>query len=193
VARWLLLSQGVRKTIFAILFVAGCGASAMTLVEPSEVVVTGKPPTPMEETARVVVKRDRILVSEEILFDTDRATIQPESTSLLDEIASVLAAHPELVKVRIEGHTDALGSTHKNRELSEKRAVAVRAYLIERGVDAHRLIAEGFGADNPIAPNDTEEGRAKNRRVAFTVLDRIEGDIDEEITTTHKHKKDGAS
>jgi len=176
----------VRNAIYSILFLAGCGAASLTVREPSEVVVTGKPPVEQPEP-RVFVKHDRIIVRDEISFDTDRAAIQEDSNSVLDEIARVLNAHPELVKIRIEGHTDGLGSERKNRELSERRAVAVRTYLIERGVDARRLIAEGFGAENPIAPNDTEEGRAKNRRVAFTVLDRVDGDSEEEVTTSRKH------
>nr|HEX4313837.1 OmpA family protein [Kofleriaceae bacterium] len=167
------------RTILFVLLAAGCGASPLVVREPGEVVVTAKaPPPPVQPEARVIVKKDRIIVKDEILFDSDRAAIQAESDGVLDEIARVINQHPELVKVRIEGHTDSIGSEHQNQELSERRAVAVRSYLIEHGVEAQRLSAEGFGAENPIAPNDTEDGRAKNRRVVFTILDRVEADDD---------------
>jgi OOP family OmpA-OmpF porin len=69
------------------------------------------------------------------------------------------------VRIEVRGHTDATGSAESNRVLSEKRALAVRDYLIAQGVSADRITARGFGEDFPIAPNDTREGRAKNRRV----------------------------
>ena len=159
----------MKHTIW-LLFVLGCEPSALTVREPSEVVVRAKPPAPVVETPRVVVEHDRIRVTDAIYFETDRAAIRPASDGVLDEIAQVLEAHPELIKIRIEGHTDSFGSERTNRELSRRRAVAVRAYLIDHGVDARRLVAEGLGSEDPIADNDTEEGRAKNRRVAFTIV-----------------------
>lgn len=121
--------------------------------------------------------RDRIVVREAIYFDTNREVIRKDSTRLLDGIAEVIKRHPELIKIRVEGHTDNIGKPSDNLMLSRRRAAAVRSYLVDRGVDGDRLIAEGFGGEQPIASNDHEEGRARNRRVAFTILERDGDDV----------------
>ena len=99
-----------------------------------------------------------------IHFDTDSAAIQPGAEELLDDLAATLGNFPEW-KLRIVGHTDATGDAELNRQLSLDRALAVQAALEERGVDATRLGAAGVGADRPVASNETDEGRALNRRV----------------------------
>jgi OOP family OmpA-OmpF porin len=109
----------------------------------------------------------------EIVFDTDKADIKPESNQILGEIGATLAAHPEL-KVEIGGHTDSTGSDAHNQKLSEKRAQAVLDYLVKNfpGVKAEQLFPKGYGESRPIASNDTREGRAQNRRVEFRVLQK---------------------
>jgi outer membrane protein OmpA-like peptidoglycan-associated protein len=105
-----------------------------------------------------------------ILFDTGSATIQPESTPTLKEIARTLQQHGDL-RLRIEGHTDDTGSADANRQLSERRAAAVRDYLVQReGIDASRLESAGLGQTAPAADNATLEGRQTNRRVELVVL-----------------------
>ena len=99
-----------------------------------------------------------------ILFDTDKATIRPESLPTLDEVVRMLGAEPEW-KLTIEGHTDSTGTAAHNRTLSEQRAASVKTYLVGKGVAAERLATAGFGADKPVADNATELGRAQNRRV----------------------------
>ncbi len=100
-----------------------------------------------------------------VLFDTGSDRIRPESTPTLKEIGAMLKDHPDL-KLVIEGHTDDVGAAASNQSLSEKRAEAVRRYLVETyGVDKDRLQAKGFGASKPSAGNDTPEGRQQNRRV----------------------------
>ena len=99
-----------------------------------------------------------------IHFDTGKATIQPDSDETLRQVVALLQANPDL-KLRIEGHTDAQGNAAANQALSEKRAQAVVAWLVNRGIDAGRLKAQGFGQGKPVADNSTEDGRAKNRRV----------------------------
>lgn len=99
-----------------------------------------------------------------ITFDTGKATIRPESEKVLAEVQKLLTQNPNL-KLRIEGHTDNVGSSAANRKLSEDRANAVRAWLTQKGVRAANLSAGGFGDAQPVADNGSEDGRAKNRRV----------------------------
>ncbi len=123
--------------------------------------------------SKVEVKRDRIEIKQQIFFRTGKATIQgKESWEVLDQIAQALQDHPEIKEVLVEGHTDSSGSDRVNRRLSMARAQAVRNSLIERGVEAHRLQAEGFGSSQPIASNATKEGRDLNRRTEFRLLKR---------------------
>ncbi|RPI77679.1 MAG: OmpA family protein [Desulfobacteraceae bacterium] len=99
-----------------------------------------------------------------INFDTNKATIKPESQSIVDQIAKMLKDNPKL-NVSIEGHTDSVGTPANNKTLSKQRADAVVAALVKQGIDAKRLSAIGWGQDKPIADNRSEEGKAKNRRV----------------------------
>lgn len=106
-------------------------------------------------------------VTHGILFDTDCATLKAESGPVIKSIAKGLQASPNL-KLKIEGHTDSTGAAAHNLELSKQRAEAVKAVLVSQfAVAAGRLTAEGLGASRPIAPNDTPQGRAQNRRVEF--------------------------
>jgi outer membrane protein OmpA-like peptidoglycan-associated protein len=125
--------------------------------------------TPPPAPARVVLTEKKLELKETVFFDTNKATIRPESHGLLDEAAQVLVAHPEVKKVRIEGHTDSTGSAAVNTALSDARAAAVREYLVGKGVAAGRLSSKGYGPTRPIADNKTKEGREKNRRVEFMI------------------------
>lgn len=106
-----------------------------------------------------------------ILFDFSKATIRPESYAILDEIARQLRKYPR-VKLGVHGHTDNVGGEEFNQRLSVQRAEAVVDALVERGIDRSRLRPRGFGMLQPVAPNDTEENRQKNRRTEFVVLAR---------------------
>lgn len=97
-------------------------------------------------------------------FDTGKATIRPESFSQLDAVVDFMV-HKKSARVEISGHTDNVGNASANKALSEKRAQACRNYIVSKGIDKRRLDAVGFGDERPIAPNDTEEGRQKNRRI----------------------------
>ena len=117
----------------------------------------------------IVVHDDKIELKQKIHFATGKANILPDSTPLLTEIVAALQQRP-LVKVRIEGHTDARGSIAINTKLSRARADAVRAWLTNAGVAATRLTAVGYGPSQPIADNRTASGREENRRVEFFLL-----------------------
>jgi len=103
-----------------------------------------------------------------ILFDVDKASLKPASEKPLQEIVKLLRDYPDL-KLELQGHTDNQGSADYNRDLSQRRAESVKAYLIAYGTDTSRLEAKGYGLSQPVASNDTEEGRAKNRRVELYI------------------------
>lgn len=104
-----------------------------------------------------------------IFFDFDKTTLQPVSYTELDKVVEFLISNPG-VEVEISGHTDSKGADVYNLNLSQGRAEAVVDYLMNQGIAAYRLIAKGYGEGKPVASNDTDEGRAENRRVEFTVL-----------------------
>ncbi len=134
------------------------------------------------QTQVVVVEREKtteknfslvsvgMTITLKVLFDFNKATIKSESYRGLDEAAQILKDNPKIM-VEIQGHTDNIGSDAYNQKLSERRAQAVANYFIaQHGIEMRRLRAVGYGETKPIASNDTEEGRALNRRVEFVVL-----------------------
>jgi outer membrane protein OmpA-like peptidoglycan-associated protein len=127
-------------------------------------------PEPGPDRATVTVTDTRILISERIYFDFDRDTIRSVSAPLLNQVAHVVRDLPANRRVRVEGYTDNNGEERYNTDLSYRRARAVVEYLASRGVPRNRLDYVGYGERNPVAPNDSPEGRALNRRVEFTIL-----------------------
>jgi outer membrane protein OmpA-like peptidoglycan-associated protein len=99
-----------------------------------------------------------------VTFATNQARLTPNAKQVLEIVGQSLKEHPD-AHVEVAGYTDSTGSTTRNAKLSQARAQAVRAYLIQLGVPAEQVTAKGYGPANPIAPNDTPDGRAKNRRV----------------------------
>lgn len=108
-------------------------------------------------------------VLEGVNFDTAKASIRPESFSRLDNVVEYMT-HKKASRIQISGHTDNVGNPKANKTLSEKRAQACRDYLISKGIDGSRIEAAGYGDERPIAPNDNDEGRQKNRRIEATEL-----------------------
>ncbi len=106
---------------------------------------------------------------EGIFFDTARATLKKESDTSLQAALELLTDYPDLV-LEVAGHTDAVGSADANRKLSDGRANSVRQWLLDHGIAEARLVSQGYGEDQPVADNGTDEGRARNRRVELIKL-----------------------
>jgi outer membrane protein OmpA-like peptidoglycan-associated protein len=104
-----------------------------------------------------------------IYFDFDRTTLKSESFVELDKVVDFLKQNPH-VEIEISGHTDSKGSDDYNLNLSQGRSQSVVDYLVSQGIDEFRLTAHGYGESKPIDTNDTDDGRANNRRVEFTIL-----------------------
>jgi OOP family OmpA-OmpF porin len=127
-------------------------------------------PVSVEES--VIIETERLTLRDSIQFDTGRDTIKRESFKVLDQVAKLISEHPELKKIRVEGHTDNVGSAPYNKDLSERRAASVVRYLVGKGVQRGRLEQAGFGFERPVASNATALGRAKNRRVEFRITEQ---------------------
>jgi outer membrane protein OmpA-like peptidoglycan-associated protein len=128
----------------------------------------------------VRVTQGEIIILEQVQFKTGSAVILPVSDDLLRQVAGVLVEHPEIVKLEVQGHTDSRGGKAYNRKLSQKRAASVMKWLVTFGqIDGGRLSAHGYGPDQPIADNATPEGRQKNRRVQFKIIEKSNRDKSE--------------
>ncbi len=133
---------------------------------------------PRSDTVTTLVKNFRLnkikvgekVVLQNIFFETNKAVITTVSYPALDRVINFMSKNPG-IKVEIDGHTDSVGSDTYNQRLSQARAKAVVDYLVKHGISRDRLVAKGFGESQPVAPNTTPEGRAKNRRVEFKILE----------------------
>ncbi len=114
-------------------------------------------------------ERQVVIDLEGVHFEFDKATLTPDSRSTLDAAVEILGNHPQL-EVEVAGHTDNIGTESYNLDLSKRRARVVYDYLIDNGISADRLSTEGYGESEPIASNDTERGRAQNRRTELVIL-----------------------
>lgn len=171
------------SALFALALLAplAAGCSGVVAFEgKTPIAVAGDPPPVVKprpvvkrEAARVVVTDKSIDIKEKIQFDLNSPKIKPESDSLLTEIAKVMNDNANLKKIHIEGHASSDGNPQQNLQLSDARAKAVKQWLVSVGkVDEKRLTAKGYGDKQPIADNNTEEGRIANRRVEFKIVER---------------------
>jgi outer membrane protein OmpA-like peptidoglycan-associated protein len=124
-------------------------------------------PAPAPAPAPAPVPSEEKIVLRGVNFDFDKADIRPDAAVILDEAASLLGQSSGSVSVG--GHTDSVGADAYNQGLSERRAAAVKDYLVGKGVDSSRLTTTGYGESSPIASNDTADGRALNRRVELNL------------------------
>jgi OOP family OmpA-OmpF porin len=180
------------------LMVAACGGvtafqgqSAMSVVGTPPAPPPAPPPKeepPPPPPARVEVRDNKIEITEKIQFEVNKAVILPQSFSLLDEIADTIKKNPHIKKLSIEGHASAEGDPARNIKLSDDRAKSVMKYLTDKGVEAPRLTAKGFGAKKPIGDNNTDEGREKNRRVEFVIVEQNVTEKKVEVDHSGKEK-----
>lgn len=132
-------------------------------------------PTPAAPATdqKPTISKDLITLPGAIEFETGKATFKAGGTSeaTLAQLKQFLDENPRITKLRIEGHTDNVGAAASNETLSGERALTIKKFLVEKGIDKARLLAVGFGQTRPIADNSTEEGRAKNRRTEFRIAE----------------------
>jgi outer membrane protein OmpA-like peptidoglycan-associated protein len=119
----------------------------------------------------VEVRGGQLVILKPVFFATDKDVILNQSFAVLQAVADVLAATPEIKRIRIEGHTDSQGKVAYNVDLSNRRANSVMRWLVGHGISAERLEAKGYGPERPVATNNTAAGRAKNRRVEFHIAE----------------------
>lgn len=129
---------------------------------------TAQAPQSEQKSTATVDKEGRVKIPGNIVFETDSAQLkEAESLPVLEQLKKFLDENPRVTKLRIEGHTDNKGTHEHNVELSGRRALAIKQWLVAHGVKPERLVAVGFAETRPIADNSTEEGRAQNRRTEF--------------------------
>lgn len=148
--------------------IQGAFAAALPGRFTADAWIAVKPPEPAVDAATCQGLFSTLLGKGTILFDTGQASISRDSAGLLDNLVVVAQRCPE-ARIEISGHTDASGDATANLDLSKRRAEAVAGYLETAGVAAVRLTAIGYGSTRPIASNETEEGKAQNRRIDFLV------------------------
>jgi OOP family OmpA-OmpF porin len=111
----------------------------------------------------------KVVRLEGVTFEFNKARLRPDAQTILTWVVGIMQKYPDM-QVELAGYTDSIGGVAYNQKLSERRAVAVKEYLVEKGIDAGRIQAKGYGKENPVASNDTDEGRERNRRVELHIL-----------------------
>ena len=161
-----------RLTLGFVLLVgsAACASAPPPPPAPPPPVAKAPEPAPEPKPEPAPAPPPVIEISSKIQFKTNSAELLNESKKVLDEVVKTMKDNPSYELVEIEGHTDSVGDSHQNLDLSQRRSESVRAYLMSQGIDGARLSAKGYGAEKPVADNTTTEGREQNRRVEFKIV-----------------------
>jgi len=146
-----------------------CKTKKMDIKSPAVISYTGQ-----TENARPgnVTETDRGLMmtfASDVLFPINSSYLTDQAKTALLEFVEVAKDHPD-ANIQVDGHTDATGTAEYNKWLSDKRAISVKVFLTSAGIAGSRISTEGYGLEKPVAPNNTPEGRQKNRRVEITIL-----------------------
>jgi OmpA-OmpF porin, OOP family len=162
--------------LVALFFAAACATQEQPKPVPEPEQPRQAPPEPKPEAkpepkpeAKPKPVAEKVTFAADVLFDFDKSVVKPEGRSKLDDLASKVRSINLEVVIAI-GHADSIGSDEYNLKLSVRRAEAVKAYLISKGVETNRIYTEGKGEKQPVASNKTKEGRAKNRRTEIEVI-----------------------
>ncbi len=144
-----------------------------SMIAKKQVPVVQQPSAPvLQQPVQVQApKADSLIVLSEVLFEVNSYKLKPDLYPELDSLVSFMKRDPS-TKIEISGHTDATGKEPHNIRLSENRADAVAEYIVDKGIETSRVTFNGYGSSKPIAPNDTESGRKKNRRVEILIHNR---------------------
>jgi outer membrane protein OmpA-like peptidoglycan-associated protein len=163
--------QSIAAGVVGVAVMAATGGCSLITVQqdpfPPLVIRVERPAPP---PARVVLTPSSIKISDKVQFQFGSAELDPVSFPLLDEVAAMMVANPQIELLQVEGHTDSVGSDAANKKLSQQRAESVKKYLASKGVEAKRLAAKGFGEEKPLAQETDPNGADVNRRVEFNIL-----------------------
>ncbi|MGD0946982.1 MAG: OmpA family protein [Candidatus Binatia bacterium] len=155
----------------------GAGACALAghyLLDPEAATAPPPPPPPPLPTPQPLPPPSgKRIVLRGVHFDFNKSDIRPDSRPILNEAGEILKENPD-VRISVEGHTDAIGSDQYNQQLSLRRAEAVFRYLVNHGIPPERMEVIGYGKRHPVASNDTDSGRAQNRRVELRVVSQTQ-------------------
>jgi outer membrane protein OmpA-like peptidoglycan-associated protein len=178
------LTDAVGSSAWRVAIGGGFGPKPeVTVVEPpppppEPVTEPPPPPTPepiVFEIPLAALQDDRIVLREQVFFEENKAILLTQSDAVLDAVRQVIVEHPEIQFLLIEGHTNHNGSAEYNYDLSQRRANAVRDWLVAHGIEKKRLLTEGFGFDRPLLPKEDPHSWEVNRRVEFVVMRSDEG------------------
>ena len=149
----------------------GCDGALVKAAEQAAPVAPGTaaPVAPVAQVAPAAATTQKVTYAADAFFDFDKSVLKPEGKAKLDDLASKVQ-NINLEVIIAVGHTDSVGSDAYNQKLSVRRAEAVKAYLVSKGIDKSRVYTEGKGEKQPVASNKTADGRAKNRRVEIEVV-----------------------
>ena len=152
---------------------AGCATQEAAKPAPAPAPAPKAAPAPAPVAPKVAAKpkpmAEKVTFAADVFFDFDKSVIKPDGKSKLDDLSNKIRGVNLEVVIAI-GHADWIGSDEYNQRLSVRRAEAVKAYLVSRGIEANRIYTEGKGEKQPVASNKTADGRAKNRRVEIEVI-----------------------
>ena len=164
------------SVLVALVFIAACATQEAPKPEPAPApapaAVAAPAPAPKPQAkpeGKPKPVAEKVTFAADVLFDFDKSVVKPEGRSKLDDLANKVKSINLEVVIAI-GHADAIGTDEYNQKLSVRRAEAVKAYLVSKGVETNRVYTEGKGEKQPVASNKTKEGRAKNRRTEIEVI-----------------------